>query len=106
MPALSNGVLSHNQFSFTSFNASNGFPIQFQLNINVLSSSLTIKLNQVEGLIYNSSIYSQVKFTSSQNTNGENLVISLNFFKFYLKIYNNFRNSNTIPIVKIQLLEY
>ena len=98
--------MNQNQFSFTLFDASNGFPIQFQINIDVLNSSLTIKLHQVEGLIYNSSIYSQVKFTSSQNTNGENLVISLNFFKFYLKIYNNFRNSKTIPIVKIQLLEY
>ncbi len=75
LPVLSSGILSQNQFIFTSFNASNGFPIQFQININVLSSSLTIKLNQVEGLIYNSSIYSQVKFASSPNTNGENLVI-------------------------------
>ena len=75
MPVLSSGVLSQNQFSFTSFNGSNGFPSQFQIKINVLSSSLIIKLNQVEGLIYNSSIYSQVKFTSNPNITGQNLVI-------------------------------
>ena len=75
LPVLSSGILSQNQFSFTSFNVSNGFPIQFQIKINVLSSSLIIKLNQVEGLIYNSSIYSQVQFTSNPNITGQNLVI-------------------------------
>ena len=83
MPILSLGVLNQNQFSFTSFDASNGFPIQFQINIDVLNSSLTIKLHQVEGLIYNSSIYSKVKFTSNPNIRGQNLVILLNFLIWF-----------------------
>ena len=57
------------------------FFFQFQLNTNtnVLNSSLTIKLNQLEGLIYNSTVYSQVTLTNSSNNNRQNLVILLNF---------------------------
>ena len=83
MPVLSSGVLSQNQFSFTSFNASNGFPFQFQINTNVLNSSLSIKLNQLEGLIYNSTVYSQVTLTNSSNNNRQNLVILLNFLIWF-----------------------
>jgi hypothetical protein len=68
------GILNQNQFNLTSFYSSNGFPNQIQMKINILSSSLIITLNQVEGLIYNSSIYSQVNFTSNPNINGLNLV--------------------------------
>jgi hypothetical protein len=75
LPALSSGILNQNQFIFTSFNTSNGFPSEIQIQVNVLNSSLKIKLNLVDGLIYNSSIYSQVNFVNSSNTNGLNLVV-------------------------------
>ncbi len=74
MPALSSGILNQNQFNFTSFNISNGFPDQIQMQVNVLDSSLKLTLFKVEGLLYNSSMYSQVKFGNSSNTNGLNLV--------------------------------
>jgi hypothetical protein len=74
MPPLSNGILDQNQFNFTSFNISDGFPIKIELQAIVLSSFLRITLNQVEGLIYNSSIYSQVYFASNSNTNEQNFV--------------------------------
>jgi hypothetical protein len=74
MPPLSNGILDQNQFNFTSFNISDGFPIKIELQAIVLSSFLRITLNQVEGLIYTSSIYSQVYFASNSNTNEQNFV--------------------------------
>jgi hypothetical protein len=75
LPALSSGILNQNLFNFTSFSASNGSPDQIQMQVNVLGTSLKVTLNRIEGLIYNSSIYSQVKFGNSSNTtNGLNLV--------------------------------
>jgi hypothetical protein len=67
--------LNQNLFNFTSFSASNGSPDQIQMQVKVLGTSLKVTLNKIEGLIYNSSIYSQVKFTSNPNITGHNLVI-------------------------------
>jgi hypothetical protein len=85
LPPLSRGILNQNQFNLTSFDSSNGFPNQIQMKINIFNSSFSITLGQVEGLIHNSSIYTQVNFRSNPNINGQNLVRKKrwNYIRFY-----------------------
>lgn len=66
MPALSSGILNQNQFNFT-FNSSNGFPLALQVQFLAFEAYLNIRLNQVEGLAYNSSIYSKIWIAKGVN---------------------------------------
>ncbi len=90
MPSLSSGILDQRQFNFTLFNVSDGFPIKIELQAIVLSSYLRITLNKIEGLIYNSSIYSQVNFANGSNANQQNFVsLETNKFSNLILRYNN-----------------
>ena len=78
--------MNPNQFNITSSNSLDEFPLQIQIQVLVFGTVLNIKLNQQQGLLYNSSIYSQVNFYSDLNlvNTTQNLVRFISFKLIHL----------------------
>ena len=79
---MSSGLLDQSQFNFT-YNASNDFPSKIKIQILAFNTHLNVLLNKMEGLIYNSSIYSKVSMSNGINvtnsqTNSNRLVSEKN----------------------------
>lgn len=84
MSPLSGGLLSDTDFSYTPRETSNGsFPMQFDVQVNILGITLQKTIYQQQGIIKTSSLNSGVYIQNGVDVNeleSENLV-NYDFFK-------------------------
>ena len=110
-PSLLSGLLNQDQFNFTYDDTSSEFPMRIKIKVHLFDTYLDISLDQVEGLVYNSSIYSKVLLhdlvLNTSQADLEDIVSDKkHFFEVNINLLYHLRNSIIILMDQAKHLEF